>query len=235
MSNRTNIRRKNRTWAMRPTRAIALFVSTGVSAKATQKLKESKMLNIYNLVPETPIAVHADAQAVIEFWRDAGPSKWFAKDAEFDRDFRERFLVVYDAAANGMLDFWLSTPESALALVILLDQFPRNVFRGTPHMYVSDERARYMASMAVAKGFDRLVEDSLALFFYLPFGHSENLADQDRAVTLCARLGEPAPSHSRRHRDIIKQFGRFPHRNPILGRRMKPEEQEYLDNGGYAG
>ncbi len=193
------------------------------------------MLNIQNLLPEAPVAVPAEARAVVEFWRDAGPSKWFAKDAQFDRDFRDRFLVIYNEAANGMLDNWLEHPHGALALVILLDQFPRNVFRGTPHMYLTDERARYVSSMAIAKGFDRMVDDELALFFYLPFAHSENLADQDRSVMLCQRLGEPSPAHSRRHRDIIRRFGRFPHRNPILGRKMRPEEQEYLDNGGYAG
>lgn len=188
-----------------------------------------------NFAPVTLPTIPGDARAVINFWCAAGLPKWFDKDPAFDRMFRERFLTLYDAAANGMLDGWLAGPESALALVILLDQFPRNAFRGTPHVYFSDERARYIASMAIAKGFDRLVEDQLALFFYLPFGHSENLADQERAVTLCARLGEPSIAHSRRHHAIIKRFGRFPHRNPILGRKMQPEEQDYLDNGGYAG
>ncbi len=188
-----------------------------------------------NFTPASSPAIPADATAIVGFGRDAGPKMWFAKDLAFDRLFRDRFLFLHDAAANGMLDAWLDAPQSALALVILLDQFPRNAFRGTLHMYRTDGRARDVAAIAVAKGFDRLVEDELALFFYLPFAHSENLADQDRSVTLCARLAEPSPANSRRHRDIVSRFGRFPHRNAILGRSMKPGEQDYLDNGGYAG
>jgi uncharacterized protein (DUF924 family) len=193
------------------------------------------VLNIQNIAAAAPLAAPPLAASVVQFWRDAGPRMWFAKDPRFDRDFRGRFLAVHDAAANGMLDIWQSAPEGALALMVLLDQFPRNAFRGTPGMYATDARARRHASMAIVKGFDRMVEDQLALFFYLPFGHSENLADQDRAARLCARLDEPAPSHAKRHRGIIARFGRFPHRNPILGRATTPEEKAYLDNGGYAG
>jgi uncharacterized protein (DUF924 family) len=193
------------------------------------------MLNIQAIAASAPLAAPPLAEAIVQFWRDAGPHMWFAKDPQFDREFGRRFLAAHDAAANGMLDYWQSSPESALALVLLLDQFPRNVFRGTPGMYATDPRARNHAGMAIVKGFDRMVDDALALFFYLPFAHSENIADQDRAVKLAARLPEPSPSHSRRHRGIIARFGRFPHRNPILGRDMTPDEQEYLDSGGYAG
>ena len=177
----------------------------------------------------------AEAAAVVEFWRQAGPTLWFAKDPEFDRRFRERFLALHEAAARGQLKAWLATAHSALALLILLDQFPRNAFRGTPRMYATDPLAREAASAAIAAGHDLMVEKELALFLYLPFAHSEDLADQEWGVALVQRLGEPNISHARRHHDIIRRFGRFPHRNPILKRTMTPEEQRFLDDGGYAG
>jgi uncharacterized protein (DUF924 family) len=177
----------------------------------------------------------AGAQAVVQFWREAGPGLWFAKNDEFDRQFRDRFLNLHEAAVRGDLKEWLSSPYEALALLLLLDQFPRNAFRGSSRMYASDGLAREAAEAAIEAGHDRKVDPSMQLFFYLPFGHSENLADQERAVALSERLGEPDLSHARRHRDIIKRFGRFPHRNPILGRAMPPEEQEFLDEGGYGG
>lgn len=177
----------------------------------------------------------AEAVAVVAFWEEAGPKMWFAKDPEFDRRFRERFLSHYEMAARGGLAAWLETPDGALALVLLLDQYPRNSFRGTPRMYATDAMARAAAGAAIAAGHDRRVDQALALFFYLPCGHSENLADQERSVELATRLGEPSLSHAKGHRDIIKKFGRFPHRNPILGRTMKPEEQKFLDDGGFAG
>lgn len=119
--------------------------------------------------------------------------------------------------------------------MLLLDQFPRNAFRGTPRMYASDVRARAVAATAVASGYDRIVEPGLQLFLYLPFAHSERLADQERSVALVARLGSPDIDHARGHRDIIRRFGRFPHRNPILDRLMTPAEQRFLDEGGYSG
>jgi uncharacterized protein (DUF924 family) len=176
-----------------------------------------------------------DSSRLIEFWRDAGPERWFGSDPEFDHRFRQAFACDFAAAVSGRLDHWLDTADSALALVILLDQYPRNSFRNTLWMYGTDQAARVVADMAINKGFDLVVEGMLSVFFYLPFGHSEILADQERAVTLCKRLGGQAMSHSQRHMDIIKRFGRFPHRNPILGRKMRAEEQEYLDNGGFAG
>jgi uncharacterized protein (DUF924 family) len=176
-----------------------------------------------------------EAETVVDFWRAAGPGLWFAKDAEFDRRFRERFILLHEAAARGELGQWLAAPEGALALVLLLDQFPRNAFRGTARMYATDDRAREVADAAINAGHDQRVEAEVRLFFYLPFAHSENPADQERSVALNRHLGEPNRSHAERHRDIIRRFGRFPHRNPILGRPMRPEEQRYLDEGGYAG
>jgi uncharacterized protein (DUF924 family) len=175
------------------------------------------------------------AAAVVEFWRQAGRSLWFAKDADFDRRFREAFLEAHEAAARGDLDGWLATPEGALALLLLLDQFPRNAFRGTPRMYATDAAARRIATAAVDAGSDRHVPKEIRAFFYIPFGHSEDLADQERCVALCRHLGPPDSASSERHRDIVRRFGRFPHRNSILGRVMSAEEQAYLDQGGYGG
>jgi uncharacterized protein (DUF924 family) len=162
------------------------------------------------------------ADDVVAFWRQAGPSMWFAKDADFDRRFREAFLQTYESAARGDLDDWLATPEGALALLLLLDQFPRNSFRGTPRMYATDAAARRMATAAVEAGHDQQMPPELRTFFYLPFGHSDH-------------LGAPDSVSSERHRDIVRRFGRFPHRNSILGRNMTDAEQEFLDQGGYAG
>ncbi len=177
----------------------------------------------------------ATAAEVNEFWRQAGPSMWFAKDADFDRRFRETFLEAHEAAARGDLDHWMTTPEGALALLVLLDQFPRNAFRGTPRMYATDPAARRIAAVAVDSGHDQAMPPDLRKFFYLPFAHSEDLADQDRSVELGRHLGLPDSENSHRHRDIVKRFGRFPHRNPILGRNMTAEEQQFLGSGGYAG
>ncbi len=177
----------------------------------------------------------ADADAVIAFWEGAGPRMWFAKDPEFDRRFRERFAALHEAAASERLADWERTPEGALALMLLLDQYPRNAFRDTPRMYATDPLARRLADAAIAAGHDRAVSDALALFFYLPFGHSESLADQERSVALAERLGPDAVEHAEHHRDIVRRFGRFPHRNPILGRTMTAEEQRYLDEGGFKG
>lgn len=172
---------------------------------------------------------------VTAFWRDAGPTLWFAKDEAFDTRFRTRFLALHEAAARGDLTDWAGTPEGALALLVLLDQFPRNAFRGTPRMYATDPLARRVAATAIAAGHDAALEPAMRLFVYLPFGHSEDLVDQERSVELARSLGQPSLSHAERHRDIIRRFGRFPHRNPVLGRSMTPVEQRYLDEGGYAG
>src|SRR5262245_6441568 len=174
-------------------------------------------------------------EAVVAFWRDAGPDLWFAKDEAFDRRFRERFLALHEAAARGELMGWQSTPIGALALVLLLDQFPRNSFRGDKRMYATDALARQVARAAVEAGHHRKVEPALQAFLCLPFGHSEDIADQERSVALMRDLAHPDLPHAERHRDIVSRFGRFPHRNPILGRTMTSEEQRYLDEGGYSG
>lgn len=173
--------------------------------------------------------------AIVSFWREAGPSMWFAKDPAFDRAFRDRFLTMHESAARGELAHWRATPTSALALVLLLDQFPRNAFRGTPRMYATDAMARAVANGAIAVGHDWLVEAQLQLFFYLPFAHSEDIADQERSVALAHRLTADVLAHAEHHRDIVRRFGRFPHRNEILGRATTPSEQRFLDEGGFRG
>jgi uncharacterized protein (DUF924 family) len=175
------------------------------------------------------------ADDVVSFWQEAGRPIWFAKDTNFDHRFRERFISAHEAAARGELNDWAATPNGALALLILLDQFPRNAFRGTPRMYASDAQACEIAKRAVATGHDRQICSELRAFFYLPFCHCEGLAQQEHAVALMRDLSEEAVRAAERHRDIIKRFGRFPHRNPILGRAMSTEEQAYLDQGGFAG
>jgi uncharacterized protein (DUF924 family) len=186
--------------------------------------------------PRSPaVETPPDAGEIVAFWAEAGPARWFAKDPEFDRQFRTRFLALHEAAARGELDAWRGTAEGALALLILLDQFPRNAFRGARRMYVTDVRARAEADTAIRAGHDRNVAFEQQKFFYLPFAHSEDLGDQDRAVALCERLGGEDYAHAQGHRDIVRRFGRFPHRNSILGRAMSPAEQAFLDQGGYAG
>jgi uncharacterized protein (DUF924 family) len=173
--------------------------------------------------------------AVAAFWKPLGHAVWFGKDPVFDQKFRQAFIAEHGAAARGELMPWLGSPEGALSLVILLDQYPRNSFRGTSRMYATDPLARIVADAALQLGHDHAVDSSLRGFFYLPFAHSEELPDQDRSVALCADLPEPGPSHSRGHRETIQRFGRFPHRNPILGRATTPEEADWLAAGGFAG
>lgn len=177
----------------------------------------------------------SEAKALLDFWNAAGPEAWFAKDANFDTRLRERFGTAHEAAAAGELGAWLDEPESALALVLLLDQYPRNAFRGTPRMYSTDELARRAADRAIARGHDRVVDEPLQVFFYLPFSHSEALADQERAVALQERLGAEAHQHAIGHADIVRRFGRFPHRNAVLGRVSSAEELAFLKEGGFAG
>jgi uncharacterized protein (DUF924 family) len=173
---------------------------------------------------------------VVRFWLEAGPERWWKKDDEFDRTIRSRFLRLYEAAARGELASFEDSAEGALALVILLDQFPRNMFRGSPQAFAADPLAHEAAKRALARGFDRSIDATLRQFFYIPFMHSETLADQDLCVQLCQALGETDLSqYAMMHRDVIAQFGRFPHRNPIVGRDTTADEQKFLDGGGFAG
>jgi uncharacterized protein (DUF924 family) len=173
---------------------------------------------------------------VVAFWQAAGPDKWFEKDDAFDAAIRERFLTTYEDAVAGRLNDWEASPHGALALLIVLDQFPRNMFRGDARTYAADARARGVADRALARGFDREVDQALRTFFYLPFMHSETLADQERCVALYRALGDAGSlRYAEDHAEIIRRFGRFPHRNAALGRTTTAAEQAFLDAGGFAG
>jgi uncharacterized protein (DUF924 family) len=173
---------------------------------------------------------------VLAFWWTAGPDRWFGKDEKFDADLRLRFLPTYAAAGAGRLADWEETAEGALALLIVLDQFSRNMLRRDPRAYAADPLARLIAARAIERGFDRQYPLPQRRFFYLPFTHSEDLADQERSVALIRASGdEEGLPFAQDHADIIRRFGRFPHRNSILGRATTAEEQAFLDGGGFAG
>lgn len=176
-----------------------------------------------------------DPHAIVQFWRDAGPRRWFKHDEAFDAEFRARFLAAHEAAARGQLAAWSGTAEGALALLLLLDQFPRNAFRGTPRMYATDAQARDVADAAIAAGHDQRVEPALRPFFYLPFMHSEDLPDLDRCVALMQPVGGDHLRYANHHRDIVARFGRFPHRNAVLGRPGTGDEERFLAEGGFSG
>jgi uncharacterized protein (DUF924 family) len=181
----------------------------------------------------------AEALEVIQFWRDAGAARWFAKDDAFDAEIRRRFLPLVEAAQAGGLDDWGQSADGALALMLLLDQFPRNLFRGSPQAFAGDASACKLADAAIAQGFDREVAPDFRPFFYLPFMHSEALADQERSLELYRILHSEGGTDNRAfaedHHAIIARFGRFPHRNAVLGRSTTPEEQAFLDDGGFKG
>ncbi len=173
----------------------------------------------------------ATAAEVVTFWREAGPDAWFKKDDAFDAALRDRFLATYEAASDGALSAWEATAEGALALLLLLDQFPRNMFRGRARMFETDPMARGIAAGALVRGFDAQVPAELRSFFYLPFEHSESMRDQERSVALCKATGDAdLLKWAEVHADIIRRFGRFPHRNAVLGRATTAEEQAFLDD-----
>lgn len=181
------------------------------------------------------MAIDERALGVSAFWRKAGADAWFVKNEAFDTEFRNRFLDLHHAAARRELDEWIDHAESALALMILLDQFPRNCFRGTAHMFATDPLARHFAVKAVAAGHDMAVDADVRVFFYLPFEHSENLEDQQRSVELTEANAPDYLKYAIEHREIIERFGRFPHRNPQLGRETTAQEKAFLDGGGFSG
>jgi uncharacterized protein (DUF924 family) len=183
------------------------------------------------------------AVEVLDFWfgrkGESGYGKfreeWFRKDPEFDRMIRDRFEGLYEAAAAGELDDWREEASSCLALVILLDQFPRNMLRGDPRSYATDEKAQETAEYAVDHALDRELPEFQRMFLYMPFMHSEDLEHQRRSVELFRGLGDSdtdSASYAVRHMEIIERFGRFPHRNEVLGRHTTPEEAEFLTQPG---
>lgn len=177
----------------------------------------------------------ASAREIVTFWQNAGADRWFKKDTAFDEEIRARFLATHEAAAATKLKSWDQNAQGALALLILLDQFPRNMFRGDARTYATDPLARAVAAGALVRGFDSQLPQELRGFFYLPFMHSEDLADQERSVALYRAAGLENLKYAEEHAEIIRRFGRFPHRNAVLGRVTTPEERTFLDGGGFAG
>ena len=174
-------------------------------------------------------------EEIVTFWRDIGPKGWFEKNPKLDAEIRQRFLAVHEAAAEDRLTAWEQNAQGALALLILLDQFPRNMFRGDKRAFATDETARAVASRALLNGFDGAMPE-MRTFFYLPFEHSEDAADQERCVALYKAAGDAdGLKWAELHADIIRKFGRFPHRNAALGRTTTPEEQAFLESGGFSG
>ena len=172
---------------------------------------------------------------ILAFWRDAGPDRWYRRDDAFDAEVRQRFLGLWQSAAAGELSSWEASDDGALALVIVLDQFPRNMFRGDIRTYASDRLAREVAHRAIDRGADARLDPALREFVYLPFMHSEHLPDQLRCIELSRAAGHTESlKWAAHHADIIRRFGRFPHRNRLLGRATTPEEQAFLDEGGFS-
>lgn len=173
---------------------------------------------------------------ILAFWREAGRERWYKCNDAFDAEVRHRFLALWQKAASGELGSWEDSDDGALALVIVLDQFPRNMFRGTPEAFASDALARDVARRAIERGIDRRIDPLLLEFLYLPFMHSEHLSDQLHCVALFENTDNAENlKYARKHADIIQRFGRFPHRNRLLGRDTTAEEQAFLDSGGFAG
>ncbi|MGF1522426.1 MAG: DUF924 family protein [Leptolyngbyaceae cyanobacterium] len=189
-----------------------------------------------------------DARKILNFWFDDpavadseyGQERriWFHKDPAFDQHVREQFMDNYEQARQGVYDDWLQTARSALALIVLLDQFPRNMFRGTPRSFEADSQALSVAQAAIARGYDRSLMPVERIFLYLPFEHSENLKHQDQSVAFFKSLIHAAPElqssleYAHRHHDVVARFGRFPHRKTILGRTSTPAEIEFLKQRG---
>lgn len=182
-------------------------------------------------------APHA-AGAVIRFWFvEAGPRKWFRGGPSFDADIARRFSAHHAAAATGLLEHWRASADGALALLLILDQFSRNLFRGDARAFACDPYARLVAAEALRRRFDLVGAVAQRPFFYLPFMHSERLEDQELSVRLfkATMPGSTNYPHAVEHRDIIARFGRFPHRNGVLERAARPEEAAFLRQGGFRG
>ena len=178
-------------------------------------------------------------QDVVRFWfEETAPVQWFQINPAFDNSIRERFADAYHMACAGYCNTWAQDADGALALILLFDQFSRNMFRGTPEAYATDARARTIAAAALETGFDQIHPPHRRRFFYLPFEHSENIDDQYRSVSLFATLREDDPlsyEYALRHLQTIERFGRFPHRNAILGRVNTPDEAKFLTENGKNG
>ena len=182
----------------------------------------------------------SEPETIIDFWlHELGEDGWYEAVGEVDAEIRARFLPAWEAAIRGEREFWLNGPRGSLAYLILTDQFPRNMFRGDARSFGTDDRARAGARVAIEHGWDMAVKEPERIFFYMPFEHSEDMADQDLAVDyMAARMpsrGAEFALHARAHAEIIRRFGRFPFRNAALGRKSTAEETEFLEKGGYRG
>jgi uncharacterized protein (DUF924 family) len=173
---------------------------------------------------------------ILDFWADAGGKKWWMKDESFDAEIRHRFGTTLEAAERGELDDWQTTPDGALALIIVLDQFSRNLYRNSAKAFSNDPKALTAAKAALDRGDDEKMREDIMVFAYLPLEHSENIGDQRQCLELMKATGTEAYINAgQQHYDIIEQFGRFPHRNKVLGRDTTPAEQAFLDAGGFSG
>lgn len=175
-------------------------------------------------------------EEILAFWLDeCTPEQWYVQDDALDAAIRKRFESTFQAAREGSFSMWLTYPNGALAYIILTDQFARNMYRDDARAFALDSAALAAAKSAINKGWDMRVDEPARQFFYLPLEHSENLCDQDRAVRLiCDRIADPKMLvHARAHREVIRQFGRFPHRNAALSRKTIAAEKAHLDAGGY--
>lgn len=177
-------------------------------------------------------------EEILEFWLDTvGPKMWYAVDEDLDAQVRDGFLETWEAAMEGRFGLWLTYPSGALAYIVLMDQFPRNMFRGEGKAFSSDPFALAAAKQAIWRGWDLRIDEPARQFFYLPLMHSENLTDQDRCIRLMKdRMPETGDSnllHARAHREVIRDFGRFPTRNDALARATTSAESAYLGSGGY--
>ena len=172
---------------------------------------------------------------VVAFWREAGPEKWFTNDEAFDAEIADRFSVLHGAAADGTHDSWAASADGALALILVLDQFSRNLHRGSALAFASDPKALQIAETALARGDDHSVSKDLQIFFYMPFEHSERLADQRTAIRLThAMQNADYLKYAHVHHDVIRRFGRFPHRNAVRGRHTNAAEKAFLGDGGFS-
>ncbi|MGR3344814.1 MAG: DUF924 family protein [Paracoccaceae bacterium] len=180
----------------------------------------------------------ADPEDILAFWLDEiGPAGWYRGSDKLDQDIRDRFLDTWRQARAGACSLWLTYPSGTLAYIILTDQLSRNMFRDSGTSFATDRSARAAAKSAISKGWDMRIDEPARQFFYTPLMHSENLCDQDRSVRLMLtrmpKTGEEQLLHAKAHREVIRQFGRFPYRNKVLSRDSTAPESRYMENGGY--
>ena len=190
-----------------------------------------------NFDPDSPASDVPDlAREIVAFWQDAGRELWFSKSDEFDEKVQQRYGDLPEKAMADAFASWRNDPTSALALILLLDQFPRNIYRASPNAFAYDNKAMSEAAIAIESHHDQAFALPLKRFFYIPFMHSENLDDQQRCLDLCQRVNdEEGVKFAQLHYDIIERFGRFPHRNQVLGRQTTDAERRFLEEGGFAG